>query len=106
LGFHGHLLPDVGSMPLKRPCVGFVVDGADDSCRYCEIVKGSQNENNLYLGIVRRRGKLPGSSRANPLSHLHQVSERFGLHLIEQMSAVQLNRNFAEVQFRGDLFIQ
>jgi hypothetical protein len=71
-------------------------DGGDaEACCYCEIVKRPARENNLYLGIVRHR--LFGSSRANPLRHLHQVGERFRLHLVEHVAAMQLDGDLAEV---------
>jgi hypothetical protein len=40
---------------------------------------------------------LLDSSSTNPLCHLDQVGERFSLHLVEQMAAVQLDGNLAEV---------
>ena len=44
--------------------------------------------------------------KSQPLSHLHQLSEGVGLHLVHHFAAVCLHRDLAYAEFPADLFIQ
>lgn len=50
--------------------------------------------------IWMRRGYI------QPFGHAHQVRDRTRLHLVHDFAPVNLERNFADTQFRSSLFVQ
>ena len=75
---------------------------ANASCPKCQPSIAERNSNSVAPANDRR----PHPLCLKIVAHPHQIHQRFGFHLMHQVSAVNFYRKLANPKFRGDLFVQ